>query len=234
MSFSGTEADTEIHEQIVKEALYDTVCDANLKIIAQGCVAQDKKGSEAASDSQRHFADGNIVKSLAYVDREKRKLLNYAQSADTDERARARVLHHFGLMIHPLQDFYSQSNYLELKVQENGGKDPYDIELADWTVIQAQAQRGSCNLSFKGVDKSTPSTEEGQKKIGDSTYFKVARGLAIRETQRQWNLLEAMLRNRIGSSRSAAVISALKKSTCSTKVANEVLNDEKPDLVPEI
>ena len=231
ISFGSDEAGN-IHEQITQEALTGTICDANLKLILKGSSAADVAGAEGAKDPRRHFKTGDLAKCLALVDREKRKMINYSHNADTDEKSRARVLYIFGQVLHTLQDFYSRSNYIELK--ENQFKnDLYSMDLADWTDLQEQESKIGTLLKFEGVDKSTPTQDEGKKSVGSATYFKVARELAIRESQRQWNLMETLIRNKT-EKRAADVISAITQAPCSVKVANEIVNDEKPDLVPDL
>lgn len=228
----GSDESGNIHEQITQEALTGTICDANLKLIVKGSSAADVAGAEGAKDARRHFKTGDIGKCMALVDREKRKLINYAQNADTDEKSRAKVLFLFGQVLHTLQDFYSRSNYIELR--ENQFKnDLFSMDLADWTDLQEQESKIGLQLKFEGFDKSTPTQDEGKKSVHGTTYFKVAREMAIRETQRQWNLMETLIRNK-AEKRGTDIITAITQAPCSVKVANEILNDEKPDLVPDL
>lgn len=228
----GSDESGNIHEQITQEALTGTICDANLKLIIKGSSAADAAGAEGAKDARRHFKTGDVGKCMALVDREKRKMINYAQNADTDEKSRAKVLFLFGQVLHTLQDFYSRSNYIELR--ENQFKnDLFSMDLADWTDLQDQESKVGTRLKFEGFDKSTPTQDEGKKSVHGTTYFKVAREMAIRETQRQWNLMETLIRNK-AEKRGNDVITAITQAPCSVKVANEVLNDEKPDLVPDL
>lgn len=228
----GSDESGNIHEQITQEAFSGTICDANLKLILKGSSAADIAGAEGAKDPRRHFKTGELAKCLALVDREKRKMINYAQNADTDEKSRARVLYIFGQLLHTLQDFYSRSNYIELK-QDQFKNDMYSMDLADWTALQEQESKIGTLLKFEDVDKSTPTQEEGKKPVSGTTYFKVARELAIRESQRQWNLMETLIRNK-AEKRGADVITAITQAPCSAKVASEILNDDKPDLVPDL
>ncbi len=231
LSFGSDEAGN-IHEQITQDALKGTICDANLKLVIKGSSAADVAGAEGAKDPRRHFKTGELAKCLALVDREKRKMINYAQNADTDEKARAKVLFLFGQILHTLQDFYSRSNYIELR-EKQFKDDIYSMEVADWTNLQDQESKTGTHLKFEGVDKSLPTQDEGKKSVGGTTYFKVAKELALRESQRQWNLMETLIRNK-AEKRGSDVITAITQSPCSVKVANEILNDDKPDLVPDL
>lgn len=228
----GSDEGGNIHEQITQEALKGTICDANLKLILKGVSYADSPSAEGANDPRKHFKTGELAKCLAFVDREKRKVINYSHNADTDEKSRARALFLFGVAMHTLQDFYSRSNYIELR-EEKFKNDLYSMELADWTLLQQQEETTGTKLKFEGFDKSTAGQEEGKKAVHGTTYFKVAKELALRETQRQWNLMEALIRNK-AEKRGNEVVSALTNAGCSVKVANEILNDEKPDLVPDL
>lgn len=228
----GTDETGNIHEAITQEALNGTICDANLKLILKGSSAADIAGAEGAKDPRRHFKTGELTKCLALVDREKRKLINYAQNADTDEKSRARVLFLLGEVLHTYQDFYSRSNYIELK-EDQCKDDMFSMDLPDWTDLQETESKIGTLLKFEGFDKSTAAREEGKKAVGSTTYFKVAKELAIRETQRQWNLLETLIRSK-ADKRGTDIIVAITQAPCSVKVANEILNDEKPDLVPDL
>src|SRR5262249_9623487 len=73
-----------VHEDITRQALHDTISDANLDFIVKAIDSQNAPGSEGESEGRRHFADGNFSAALAYMDREKKQALNYAGSADTD------------------------------------------------------------------------------------------------------------------------------------------------------
>lgn len=228
----GSDESGNIHEQLTQEALKGTICDANLKLIMKGVGAADVAGAEGANDPRRHFRTGEISKCLALVDREKRKVLNFAHTADTDEKSRARVLFLFGQVLHTLQDFYSRSNYIELR-EHQFKDDLFSMDLADWTEIQQAESKIGTLIKFEGFDKSTPNAAEGKKSISGTTYFKVARELALRETQRQWNLMETLIRNKT-EKRANEVVTAITHAPCSVKVANEILNDEKPELVPDL
>ncbi|MBA3857631.1 MAG: hypothetical protein C0507_12045 [Cyanobacteria bacterium PR.3.49] len=228
----GSDESGNIHEQVTREALKGTICDANLNIVVKGSSAADVAGAESAKDPRRHFKTGELVKCLGLVDREKRKVINYAQNADTDEKARARALYLLGQAMHTLQDFYSRSNYIELKEQKFKD-DPYNIPLADWTELLDTESKVGTGLKFEGFDKSAPTSEEGKKTFGGATYHKIARELALRETQRQWNLIETLIRNK-AEKRGNDVITAITHSACSAKAANDVVNGEKGDLVPDL
>jgi hypothetical protein len=45
------------------------------------------------------------------------------------------------------------------------------------------------------------------------TYYQIARALAIRETQRQWDLFQALVRRRYAA-HAAAITTAFKQASC--------------------
>lgn len=211
-----------IHEQILKEALGNQFSATNLEIMIKGSESQDAANSEGAKEPRRHFDSTAVQSSVSYIDREKRKILNYAQDADSNPDSRARVLHHIGLMMHTVQDFYSRSNYIELRARQlkQTGKlaNPYDMDLVDWSKLPEGYDGGGEALGLAEVKKETP--EDGKQQLGSSTHYKVARELAIRETQRQWTSLESLLRNRY-QGKATAIITALKEASCPSKVVPE-------------
>lgn len=229
-AFSSTESTGgQIHEQITSEALKSLMSPANLKVIIDANSQQDQPGSEGLAELRRHFGDERFASSLGYIDREKKRALNYASESDTDPEQRGRSLRHFGEMLHCAQDFYSRTNYIELmlsnKLYQN---DPYSIPLVDWQkvpdsypgLLSFNTKAGNVNDSA-GIVKDSLSTEQGRKTIsGKITYFQVAKDLAVRETQRQWNLFETMIRNRCGE-RAAAIIAALKQASPELKVSQD-------------
>lgn len=210
-----------IHAQIIKEGLGNQFSATNLDIIINASESQDAAGSEGAKEPRRHFDAKTLQSSLAYIDREKKKILNYAQDADSNPNNRARVLHHLGLMLHTVQDFYSRSNYVELRSKQlKGGKlsNPYDMELVDWSKLPEGYDGGGEALGVAEVKKENP--EDGGKPLGPATHYKVARELAIRETQRQWTSLESLIRNRY-QNRASLILTALKEASCPSKIVPE-------------
>ncbi len=217
-----------VHDQTTREALKGIVSEANLKVITDANSSQDQPGSEGLAEARRHFGDERMISSLGYVDREKKRALNYASEADTDPEQRGRALRHFGEMLHTVQDFYSRTNYLELMVANQQYKeDPYAVPLVDWMKVP-DGYPGLQNFCAKTSGASTAefvkdslSTGEGKKIISSNvTYFQAAKDLAVRETQRQWNLFETLIRNRCGE-RAPAIIAALKQASPEVKVSHD-------------
>jgi hypothetical protein len=66
------------------------------------------------------------------------------------------------------------------------------------------------------LDKESGTAGGGKTVVnGKATYHTIARDLAVRETQRQWNLFETLVRNRCGE-RAPAVIAALRQASTPT------------------
>lgn len=220
-----------VHADISSEALKGLFSPANLKVIIDSNLAQDQPGSAELSELRRHFGDERFASSLGYIDREKKRALNYAAEADTDPEQRGRTLVHFGEVLHCVQDFYSRTNYVELMLSQSNYKDePYAIPMVDWQkvpdgypgLICFSAKGGSAGDDGASIVKDSPATAEGKKIIsGKTSYFSVARDLAVRESQRQWNLFETMIRNRCGV-RAAAIIAALKQASPEVKPSDHI------------
>lgn len=204
-----------LHGQITHDALAGTLAPASLKAVIDADDSQDTS-AEGLQDKRRHFDGSNMPGAVAYVNREKNRAIEMAAEADTDAESRADALRHFGLMLHCMQDFYLRSNYVEMHLADPQNREsPYDMPLADWSKLPsgytrlAAAQQGH---GEDGFNKENPESAAGKTIVsGKVTQFAVARELAVRETQRQWNLFEALVRSRCGS-RSAAVLSALRQS----------------------
>lgn len=220
---SNDPASGNIHAKITRDALKGVFSEPNLKVIIDANSAQDQPGSEALQEARRHFGDPRFTSSLGYIDREKKRALNYAAEADVEPESRGQALRHIGEMLHVVQDFYSRTNYLELMLEDPVYKaDPYNIPLVDWQKVPdgyAGLECAACGPGLRvSVDKDHPNTIQGQKTLGDTTYFRVVFDLASRETQRQWNLFETMLRRRCGP-RAPAVIAALKQASPAIKAS---------------
>jgi hypothetical protein len=212
----------DIHEEVIKEGLAGTICPANIEVIVNGSKFQDAEATENETDQQRHFEAKTINRSYDYAKREQKKVLNYANNADSSSEARTRTLYHFGMMLHTLHDFYCNTNYLKLKVDEanrteSGDFDPYDLELYDWQKLTAGKTPA---VGGKELKPEPVQAENFNKPLRDTTYGKVARGLAIRETARQWTYLEQLLKNRYGE-RAETIILALKKASCVKKIPTD-------------
>ncbi len=227
LAFSSSDGQGgKVHAEITEEGLRGTIGSSNLKLIIDANEAQDKKESEGAKDSRRHFAAKTVESALSYIDREKKSALNYACEADTDQESRANALRHFGMLLHSAQDFYSQSNYVELSLKGPQFRgDPLQIPLVDWSRVPGGYEGLVANAADSldnavNFSKDNPTTDQGKKVAGKTTYYNIARELAIRETQRQWALFETLIRNRCGD-RAPKIIAALKQASPDVKVSSQ-------------
>ncbi len=205
-----------MHEEITHDALAATFNASNLNLVERACESQCKPGSEAASETRRHFGDENFSKALAYMDRQKRLIIDFSASADTNPMDRARALYHLGLLLHTAQDFYSHTNYVELAaahINENraGIRDPYAMDLVDWTKLASN--RTNALQSSHELYKDDPNAAQSKIAYGNSCYFKIAKELAVKETLRQWNSVEALIRLR-HAARANAILTAMKEASC--------------------
>lgn len=223
-----------VHEQITRDALTGTLSDTNIAYIVNAGNTQDAPDGQGVREPRRHFDDGTFASALGYIDREKKKALNFAASADTDAESRAHCLRHFGLMLHTVQDFYSRSNYVELELEDPANRaSPYNLDIVNWEKVPdgyAGKKSGSALASgwhgtttskgqdppggptYEDLNKDNAQSDEGKKTVSGTTYFKIARDLAVRETQRQWNLFETLVRGRYQQN-ADAIMAALKQAS---------------------
>lgn len=204
-----------LHGKIVADALSSTLNAANLDLVIRCLEEQARDKNEGES---KLFAGPSLKSAVNFIDREQKKVLNYAGDADVSPAGRYRCLKHFGALLFAAQDFYSRSNYVELQAERmtekfgKGGFDPYNIELADWnTLNNAFKQNGSIVYTSASQPKET--AEQGKASLAASTYYKVARELAVRETSRQWELLETLIKHRYHE-RAITILAALKQASC--------------------
>jgi hypothetical protein len=228
--------ESSLHGQITREALMGTLADPNLKAVIDANDSQDAPGSEGAQEKRRHFDQSNIKGALQYISREKTKALNAAAEADVEPESRADALRHFGLMLHAVQDFYTRSNYVELQLESPEHKnDPYNIPLVDWNKVPDGIVGLASGTKLSAAKQGNPQDEMNKDDVtvgggktiisGKITYHSVARDLAVRETQRQWNLFETLLRSRCGE-RAAAVLAALRQASTPTAAAGTAKEKE--------
>lgn len=211
---------TEGDSSIIQEALADTVCNRNIAVIIEGAYFQTNKLNIAKKKPERHFESADLAKSLRYINSERRKVLNSALYAGPQPEMRTRCLFHFGMMIHTINSLYTNTNYLPEKVNQILSKDgevsdPYNLDLVDWSPDTQEPIQ-----SLKWIEPKKRA-KIFSKPLNDTTVGKVARGLAIRETQRQWDFLEALIRSRY-SNKTDTIITALKQAGCDKLVPEEL------------
>lgn len=214
-----------VHAEITRDALSGILAADNLKAVIEANDSLDAPNGDGANEKRRHFDVTAMTAAVQYINREKNKALTFAAEADTEPESRSDALRHFGLMLHTVQDFYLRSNYLELQLENpDSSADPYNIALVDWTKVP-DALVSSSGTKLTSANKADPvdplnkdnGTTPGGKQIisGTATRYSVAKDLAVRETQRQWNLFETLIRNRCGN-RGPAVLAALRQASTPT------------------
>jgi hypothetical protein len=216
----------------IQDALGNKFCPGNLRIITAGADSEPEPGSGVA-DGYRHFQNEDVLKSLNFLEREKRKILNLCVNADTDQNSRVLALFHLGLLCHVSQDFYRSSNYVEIKAAELErikkdltSSDLYNLELVDWSgLIRLLRDGGHSSIHVKAFDKTDPNSEESLHKVAGVTYFDITRELCVRETERQWHQIESLIRSHFHTN-SAAVLAALLNASVPDKLASEIINDK--------
>ncbi|MBX9674479.1 MAG: hypothetical protein K2X70_13615 [Candidatus Obscuribacterales bacterium] len=136
------------------------------------------------------------------IDRNQKKFVNLAQAADTNPRDRFYALKTFASLLHTVQDFYSKTDYISETIKAKSSKrgahavDPYQLDFADWEKIKNKS------LQYESADIATI--------VPDGA--KIARELSLRETQRQWEILEALIKQKYPD-RSSNILTALKSAS---------------------
>ncbi len=193
-----------LHGNIIQESLSSTFAPDNLNLIIKSC--------DQADDADLLFQKNTIKRGLSYIEREQKKALNAANTADRSPADRFSALKHFGYLLRASQDFYSNSNYVELQVERltnkfgNNNFDPYTIDLVDWNNV------GTSHTALSEAEKMKNNARQGQETIGQSTYYKTARELALRETARQWDVFATLIRSKYPG-RAQFIITALKEAS---------------------
>lgn len=184
------------YSSILREALSQQFDRGNLDLVSKYIETQD-----AVPDKQ--------VKGSAYalylaqsIDRNQKKFVNLAQAADTNPRDRFYALKTFASLLHTVQDFYSKTDYISETIKAKSSKrgahavDPYQLDFADWEKIKNKS------LQYESADIATI--------VPDGA--KIARELSFRETQRQWEILEALIKQKYPD-RSSNILTALKSAS---------------------
>jgi hypothetical protein len=220
LCFAPSDTDGQsLHGKIVKDALSATLNQANLDLVIrsldQKAIEQTKEGTLPQGPL---FSQQSFKSSVAFVDREQKKVLNYAAEADVSPASRYHCLKHFGQLLLVAQDFYSRSNYVEVEWQRltekfgESGFDPYNIELIDWNKLN-NATKQNQPVAFGAATEAKESQAQGKAVLGSTTYYKAARELAVRETGRQWQVLETLIKQRYHD-RAVTILAALKQASC--------------------
>lgn len=125
-----------IHEQISKVALTAPSINlqpAALKEVDVGNTRQDEP--QNISIDSHHFDSCKLDESKKFIDDCYKSIAADAATAYEDDGKRVSMLRNFGALLHPAQDFYSHSNYVELQLKENGWLTPENMPLIDWSTI---------------------------------------------------------------------------------------------------
>ncbi len=208
-----------IYRSVIDDSLSSTICDTNRKIVEDACAQNDAVISyKSLATATGENANPITAQIFTYTDRETRKIINFAGNADTSAEDRANALHHLGLLLRPMLDFYFRSNYIELKVEEGDPlrrPAPYDIEPLKLSQVGRDAQSISRHgFEYGDIDKTQPTSTQGKKLYEKATYHSIVKELAVKETQRQWNTIEQLIKVKFPQ-KSAQIITALKQSKCS-------------------
>ncbi len=198
--------DGQTHNEIIKEALSGTLSEDNIKSVLAGANMQEQDETDNEGEAQRHFNINNMKRCCDYVQREQARIISFAGEADRDSSMCYKALFHLGMLLHTVQNFYSNTNYLSL-ISDNGelaNKDPYGSTsaLVDWPQLFADLK------SDKPQIKITVEMDKTKR----TTDIELARGMALRESIRQWNFIEKLITSKYKKS-STDIVSSLKNGS---------------------
>ena len=126
------------HEQISQTALSPLGVAGGLAGIDRGNTNQDSLPSNLL-DSSHHFDDCTFAQSKAFIELCYTRIKQKVPAALNNKAARGEMLVEFGNLLHPVQDFYSHSNHVELALSSNKNLTPSQIGLVDWANVVAAA-----------------------------------------------------------------------------------------------
>jgi hypothetical protein len=219
--------------KVIEDALGNQFCRVNLRVIEAGCDNEIASTDTRESPSYRHFSDVDLLKSINYMEREKLKILNLSVNADKDQSCRALALYHMGLLFHTVQQFYSRSNYLELKLTELGksshaptSDELYGLDLVDWSSLTTLLRNGGkCDITLKQAGKTELKAVDSAQSIAGIPYVSIIQELSRRETERQWRTLSTLIKARLQNN-GAAVLVSLQKAGVADEIAAQVLQQK--------
>ncbi len=156
-----------IHENITRTALVSggaKISKPSFTVINKGNYSQDALGSPEFLNDSHHFDNCKIKESLAYVESCYSEIRHHLCLAGKNKTDQLFVLRKFGQLLHPLQDFYSHSNYVELQLAKRSNLQPAQLPLVDWKAIPPVVQTGffyfkdnTSNEVFMGANPFTAS-----------------------------------------------------------------------------
>lgn len=184
------------YSSILREALSQQFDRGNLDLVSKYIETQDAVPAKQVKGS------AYALYLAQSIDRNQKKFVNLAQAADTNPRDRFYALKTFASLLHTVQDFYSKTDYISETIKAKSSKrgahavDPYQLDFADWEKIKNKS------LQYESADIATI--------VPDGA--KIARELSLRETQRQWEILEALIKQKYPD-RSSNILTALKSAS---------------------
>ncbi len=159
-----------IHENITRAALVSggaKISGQSFSVINAGNYSQDALGSPEFLNDSHHFDNCKIKETLVYVENCYAEIRHHLCRAGKNKQDQIFVLRKFGQLLHPLQDFYSHSNYVELQLAQRNKLQAAQLPLVDWKAITPSVQTGffyfkdnTSNEVFMGANPFTASNPD--------------------------------------------------------------------------
>lgn len=134
-----------IHEEITRAAIVDNgpkISKESFEQIDQGNTGQDIPTAPEFLQGSHHFDDCKFNESLKYVEDCYAAMKPHICKANFRVKDWSIVLKKFGELLHPVQDFYSHSNYAEILLKANNKLLPQQLPLVNWQSISPAVQTG--------------------------------------------------------------------------------------------
>lgn len=165
-----------VHEDITRTALCNDakfgMSQESFAQIDAGNTRQDVVGTAPFQDATHHFDNCKFKGSVGYVEACYTDIGLHLCNSDSKESDWRYVLNKFGELLHPLQDFYSHSNYVELALKTNGALTPQQIPLVSWRSISPNVRTGffyyktfTNNEAYMLGDWNIPESDPNRDKI---------------------------------------------------------------------
>lgn len=221
-----------IHQEISREALVNSSVGLKAKafaLVSKGNTSQDEPPN-IFIDSH-HFDNCKFDESMAFIDKCYSQIAHDAAGAANDKVKRENILKSFGALLHPIQDFYSHANYVELKLKEDASLTPETLPLVKWSDVKNSGISATApgirtgfftTLEVAGSRSLAISRLKSQKlKVKDSEYLDTAKYNKLQTfderidfaTNAKLSLLHSDLNKDDGHSDEGKVVSKLTKKS---------------------
>ena len=181
-----------VHEQLTRQAIGDSLPPADLDRVVSANVHQDTLEDEIFSHSQYHFDNCAFPEGAAYIE-EQRRIVEFQPGCRSET-----ALDAFGRLLHAVQDFYAHSNWVELHSETESPIPLWDLQLTSLPngIVSGTWAAGHPKKCGAGapphsqLNKDSAESPEGKETVtkgpnAGKTLFELAYDAALRATGAQ-------------------------------------------------